>query len=63
MVLTQNEAKIAFMFCFVELPVEEGIDVIFEHINLDAHTINNLQYSDCNNNNALPTLKQVIRCY
>jgi hypothetical protein len=64
MVVTQNEAKIAFTHILQVMfgraagtPLhfaleEEGIDDIFELINLDAPFINNLQYTDSNSNNA-----------
>jgi hypothetical protein len=36
---------------------EEGIDDILELINLDPPTINNLQYTDSNNNNAITNVR------
>jgi predicted nuclease of restriction endonuclease-like RecB superfamily len=69
MALTQNEAKIAFTHILhvvfgraaatpLQLALEEEvIDNIFKHINLDAPTINNLQYADSNNNNAIPNVR------
>jgi hypothetical protein len=78
-VLTQNEAKMAFTHILhvvfgraagtpLQLALEEeGIDDIFELINLDAPTINNLQYTDSNNNNAITNVrtgdKMLLKCF
>jgi hypothetical protein len=62
MVLTRSEAKKAYTYILHNVLVradstllhlaleEEGIEDIFGLINLDAPTINNLQYSNSNNN-------------
>jgi hypothetical protein len=46
---------------------KEGIDNIFKLINLDAPTINNLQYTDSNNNNAITNVrmgdKMLLKCF
>jgi hypothetical protein len=69
MVLTQNEAKIAFTHILsvvfgraagtpLQLALEEaGIVDIFKLINLDAPTINNLQYTDRNNHNPITNVR------
>jgi hypothetical protein len=69
MVLTQNEAKIAFTHILhvvfgraagtpLQLALDEkGIDDILNLINLDAPTINNLQYTDSNKNNAISNVR------
>jgi hypothetical protein len=36
---------------------EEGIDDVFKHINLDSPTINSLQYTNSNNNNATTIIR------
>jgi hypothetical protein len=65
MVLTQSEARAAYTHILhnvfgtadgtpLQLALEEeGIEDRFGLINLDAPTINNLQYSNTNNNNAI----------
>jgi hypothetical protein len=79
MVLTRNEAKIAFTHILqvvfsraagtpLHLALEEeDIDNIFELINLDAPTINSLQYTDSNNNNAITNIrtgdKMLLKCF
>jgi hypothetical protein len=69
MVLTQHEAKIDFTHILqvvfgrvagthLQLALEEeGIDNIFTLINLDAPTINNLQYTNSNINNAITNVR------
>jgi hypothetical protein len=79
MVITQNKAKIAFTHILqvvfgraagnpLQLALEEeGIDNIFKLINLDAPTINNLQYTDSNNNNAITNVRMgdnmLLKCF
>jgi hypothetical protein len=69
MVLTQNEAKIAFTHILqvvfgraagtpLQLALEEeGLDDIFELINLDVPTINNVKYTDSNNDNSITNVR------
>jgi hypothetical protein len=79
MVLTRREAKKAYTHILHNVlgradgtPLqlafeEEGIEDIFGLINLDAPTINNLQYSDSNNNNAITNFrtgdKMLLKCF
>jgi hypothetical protein len=75
----KNEAKIAFTHILhvvigrtastpLQLTLEEdGIDDILELINLDAPNINNLQYIDSNNKNAITNIrtgyKMLLKCF
>jgi hypothetical protein len=79
MVLTRNEAKISFTHILqvvfgraagtpLRLALEEeGFEDIFELINLDPPTINNLQYTDSSNNHAITNGrtgdKMLINCF
>jgi hypothetical protein len=79
MVLTRSEAKLAFTHLVqnvfgrsagtpLQLALdEEGIDDIFQLVNLDETTINNLQYTDSNNNNAVTKVKtgdkMLLKCF
>jgi hypothetical protein len=51
----------------LQLGLEEGFEDIFKHINLDTPTINNLQYSDSNNNNSITNVrtgdKMLRKCF
>jgi hypothetical protein len=77
--LTRSEAKTAYTHILHNVPgradstplqhalEEEGIEDIFGLINLDAPTINNLQYSNSNNNNAITNVrtgnKMLLKCF
>jgi hypothetical protein len=79
MVLTRSEAKKAYSHILhnvfgrtdgtlLQLVLEEeGIEDIFGLINLDTPTINNLQYSNSNSNNAITNArtgnKMLLKCF
>jgi hypothetical protein len=79
MVLTHSEAKTAYTHILhnvfgradgtpLQLAIqEEGIEGAFGLVNLDAPTINNLAYSDSNNNNAITNVmtgnKMLLKCF
>jgi hypothetical protein len=79
MVLTRSEARTAYTHILhnvlgradgtpLQLALEEeGIEDIFGLVNLDSSTINNLAYSNSNNNNAITNLrrgdKMLLKCF
>jgi hypothetical protein len=79
MVLTRSEAKTAYAHILHNVfgradgttlqlaSEEEGIEDIFTLINIDTPTIDNLQYIDTNNNNAIIHVrtgnKMLLKCF
>jgi hypothetical protein len=79
MVLTRSEARTAYTHILhnvfgradgtpLQLALEEeGIEDVFGLVNLDSPTINNLAYSDSNNNNAITNArtgdKMLLKCF